>query len=344
LIGLYEILIRHYHSEGNYILALRHQGRVFMIEIYDFDRNHLEEAQKLALATYAKERAIVTALPSVNSIPDLEWFSENKNGIVAYENGNMVGYLCAWGPFDNAFGCNPNTKGVWSPAHGNSAVGTNKIRVYKEMYQSIAEKWVDGGALVHPITLYAHDESAIKAFFTYGFGLRCIDAVKLIEQHDVKILEDITVKELPQEEAGQITELNNGLVKHLSKSPSFMNYFERTPEMIQNEVAEENIRYFVAMKNTEIISYLKTGKNGEHFACAAQDMMNICGAYLPQEYRGRGIFNTLLFHTENVFAAEGFTRLGVDFESFNPTAYGFWLKYFSAYTYSLVRRIDECAM
>jgi hypothetical protein len=36
-----------------------------------------------------------------------------------------------------------------------------------------------------------------------------------------------------------------------------------------------------------------------------------------------------------------YTRLGVDFESINPTAYGFWLKYFDAYTYSVVRRVDE---
>ena len=72
-----------------------------------------------------------------------------------------------------------------------------------------------------------------------------------------------------------------------------------------------------------------------------QDMINICGAYLQKEYRGNGIFDALLFYTENIFAAEGFLRMGVDFESFNPTAYGFWLKHFTAYTYSVVRRVDE---
>lgn len=44
------------------------------------------------------------------------------------------------------------------------------------------------------------------------------------------------------------------------------------------------------------------------------------------------------------YAAKGYTRLGVDFESLNPTAYGFWLKYFDAYTHSVVRRIDEKAV
>ena len=36
-----------------------------------------------------------------------------------------------------------------------------------------------------------------------------------------------------------------------------------------------------------------------------------------------------------------YTRLGVDFESINPTGWGFWLKYFDTYTHSVVRRIDE---
>ena len=41
---------------------------------------------------------------------------------------------------------------------------------------------------------------------------------------------------------------------------------------------------------------------------------------------------------------DGYTCLGVDFESINPNAYGFWLKHFDAYTYSVVRRIDEKAV
>lgn len=36
--------------------------------------------------------------------------------------------------------------------------------------------------------------------------------------------------------------------------------------------------------------------------------------------------------------------MDAEIQSFNPTAYGFWLKYFTAYTNSVVRRIDECAL
>ena len=68
---------------------------------------------------------------------------------------------------------------------------------------------------------------------------------------------------------------------------------------------------------------------------------HIRGAYCLPEHRGKGLYQNLLNFTISVLKREGYTKLGVDFESFNPTARGFWLKYFTAYTNSVVRRIDE---
>jgi len=86
---------------------------------------------------------------------------------------------------------------------------------------------------------------------------------------------------------------------------------------------------------------LKLTNDGENFACSALDMINICGAYCIPEYRGQGIMQYLLNEVIKHAAHNGFQRIGVDFESFNPNAAGFVLKYFKAYTYSGVRRIDE---
>ena len=69
--------------------------------------------------------------------------------------------------------------------------------------------------------------------------------------------------------------------------------------------------------------------------------MNICGAYCMPEYRGTGVAQSVLEEVIRVLGSEGYIRLGVDCESFNPTAVGFWSKYFQAYTHSVVRRIDE---
>ena len=79
---------------------------------------------------------------------------------------------------------------------------------------------------------------------------------------------------------------------------------------------------------------------GENFVTEISGMKNICGAFCLPEYRGKGISQSLLDFIISKLREEGYTRLGVDFESFNPTATGFWLKHFTAYTSSVVRRID----
>ena len=51
----------------------------------------------------------------------------------------------------------------------------------------------------------------------------------------------------------------------------------------------------------------------------------------------------LVNHAMGVLRAEGYLKLGVDYESINPTAWGFWNKYFTAYIYSLTQQIVESA-
>ena len=68
-------------------------------------------------------------------------------------------------------------------------------------------------------------------------------------------------------------------------------------------------------------------------------------AYMPMtEHRGKGINQKLLSLLLQKLKIQGYTRLGVIFESFNPWGSGFWLKHFTAYTHSVVRRIDEYAI
>jgi GNAT superfamily N-acetyltransferase len=70
-------------------------------------------------------------------------------------------------------------------------------------------------------------------------------------------------------------------------------------------------------------------------------MRNICGAFLIEEYRGRGIYQNLLQVVLTILRKEGVRRIGVDFETTNPTALNFWTKYFDCYTHSFARRIDD---
>lgn len=309
------------------------------MNITDFTHNHIEQATALAKANYEEERKFVAVLPSVDTLPDLTGFADNGLGVAALENGKMIGFLCCYTPWDNAFGTT-RVKGTFSPIHAHGAVYENREMIYKRLYQASAEKWVKSGILSHAIGLYAHDKQAINSFFVNGFGLRCIDAIHPMEEIITIDFFKSEYSELERENRIEILPLQNGLTSHLESSPNFMRHEKHVLERVQKRQS----RVFVARQDNKAIAFIEIMNSGENFACDDISMMNICGAYCLLEYRGKSIYQDLLNHLISVLRSEGYTRLGVDFESFNPTAYGFWLKYFTAYTHSVVRRIDEKAL
>lgn len=322
------------------------------MDIIDFKHGHVSQAMQLAWDNYERERQFVKELPENVAIPDLNYFTENDLGVAAVKEGSLLGYLCAYPPREDVFGTT-NVRGTFVPIHAHSVTGSisdiERKYIYSLLYQAAAEKWVKAGIRSHAIALYTFDQVGITSFFYNGFGLRCIDLIRTLEEipnHQAIVWEDdlkVEYAELFRDEWGLLLNQHNGLIKHLGESPSFMR-FELLGEEGLYRQAKEDVRYFAARVKGRYIAYIKLSEHGENFATEADDMMNICGAYCEPAYRSTGIYHNLLCHMMRELRAEGFSRLGVDCESFNPTARGFWLKHFKEYTYSVVRRIDEKAV
>lgn len=313
------------------------------MDIITFEKRHINEAMALALANYGKERQFVQELPELSGIPDLNVFAENGLGVAAFEKGTMVGFLCGCAPFDNAFGAT-DVRGVFSPMGANAAISQNRSKIYAAMYQAAGAKWVKAKAVSHALCLYAHDEELQRQFYYYGFGLRCVDAIRPMEQIDCKPCSGYTFSELTNEEYPAVYPLSLALNLHFLESPLFMNRRSETREEFMQSSAREGARYFAAKQNGSLCAFLKISASGETYAAAGDSYRHINGAYCLPEHRGRGLYQNLLNFVIATLQKEGYTRLGVDFESFNPTARGFWLKYFTAYTSGVVRRIDERIM
>ncbi len=92
------------------------------------------------------------------------------------------------------------------------------------------------------------------------------------------------------------------------------------------------------------MAFIRAELDGETFIQNTPGYLHIKGTYCLPEHRGKGLNQKLLSMLIQKLKIKGYSRLGVDFESINPTAWGFWLKYFDAYTHSVVRRIDEKAV
>jgi GNAT superfamily N-acetyltransferase len=309
----------------------------------NINANHIEAAARLALAEYFEEQKAVPILPSGDY---LELFcnmiakmGEPGLGIAAFEAGELVGFLTCYKPWNNHFG---TAMGTFSPIHAHGAVKNNRKRIYAQLYQEAARKWVKSGILSHAIQIYTHDAEAVESFFWNGFGLRCVDAIRPVDPVICGELPEYTFGELPIGEIAQIVPLKNLLIEHLRDAPIFMPFFfSRDVTEVKVENARRHSRYFVARDNEKTIAFIEIKASGENFACDDPQMVNICGAYLLPEYRGKGVYKQLLAILLETVRMEGYSRCGVDFESFNPTASGFWMKHFTAYTYSVVRRIDE---
>ncbi|NJD04164.1 MAG: GNAT family N-acetyltransferase [Ruminiclostridium sp.] len=306
--------------------------------IKDFTCDHIKAAAQLAKQNYKEERDFVPVLPPTLIMPDLAQFADNNMGVAAFENSVMVGFLCSYSPINKPFQLE-NVMGAYSPICGNAAIGENRADIYAKMYQAAAEKWVQAGTYNHAITLYAHDTTAQRQFFEYGFGLWGIDAIRPMEEITTPPCHGIAFVELQPQAFTNTLALQNALVKHFRQSPMFIRFSLHTEETLYKEAVELPFRYFAAKENGKIIAYLRVLMDG-----AIHGRQNICGAYCLPEYRGKGVYQNLLNGVISTLKSEGYKQLGVDFESFNPTARGFWLKYFTAYTCDVVRRIDDQAI
>jgi GNAT superfamily N-acetyltransferase len=128
------------------------------------------------------------------------------------------------------------------------------------------------------------------------------------------------------------------------ESPFFMS---RQPddeaEFLQKAARWQPI-YFIARHNGKAIAFIRAELDGETFIQNTPGYLHCKGLYCLPEHRGKGIPQRLLSLLVEKLKAQGYVRLGVDFESINPSGYAFWTKYFQAYTYGVVRRIDDGAV
>lgn len=314
------------------------------MQIMDFTLEHIAAAELLARENYQEEKDIVGCLPKSVEQPGLTELSGNGLGVAAVEDGRLLGFWGCMGPWENEYGS--RAQGVFTPLHAHGAIRQNRENIYHRMYQTLADKLAGRGIAYHSIALYAHDMQALSGLFTYGFGMRCVDAVRSMEEivvRDIVTGEEITYRESGQTDFPKIRKMRACLGRHLGQSPCFIMMSDADIENWQRRKESDGVRVFTAWHGEEPIAYLEITDDGENFATEVPELQNICGAYCVPAYRGQGVMQLLLNFVIRTLRAEGYTLLGVDFESINPTAWGFWNKYFKAYTYSLTRRLVESA-
>jgi len=306
------------------------------MRIIDFTIDHLAQAERLAKINYEEERAAVPALPPVDKLPDFMEFTL-KRGVAAVGKHGLLGFFCWYEPWERLFGL---SKGVWSPVHAHGVVEKGRAEIYARLYQAAADLLVNDGVFCHSVTLYEHDAAACGSFVLNGFGLRCVDAIRETQPIIIQPPAGAAFKQAGTGDVEILTEMRNATGVHLSTSPMFMPHTPVSAEETEREMKNGKF-YFLAYYNERPAAYIRVQETGETFAAADNSVMNITGAYAFPEFRGTSLTAGLLAWLMDWLRERGVPRCGVDFECFNYTGRKFWLKYFTAYTRGVVRRIDE---
>lgn len=309
--------------------------------------SHIEDVVNIIVNNYKNARL---ALPILSDkyenaemhMKKIEKCVGNNSFIVAIDSDKVAGFI-------NGFSINEfkgTAKGVLSlPLLHGIADGYDKNYLYSELYRRASDLWVNSNSYTHAVMLYVNDKNVIDSWVMNGFGMLVIDAVRSLEKIDIPNIDNnILIRKADIKDLIDMEHLFKGIDKHLSSSPIYLhdcndeNHFDEYNEWLKTE----NNILWVAELNNKIIGFLKTN-TAEINMDELDDgyTMGINGAYVLPEYRGQHIMSRLLNVSTDWAIGNGLKRCSTDFESANMEGRRFWLKHFTPYCYSMIRRIDE---
>lgn len=263
---------------------------------------------------------------------------ERGAGVVARQNGNIVGCLLGFGPIENF---RPGRTGMYGPITSCLVAGEQQDLVFTRLLTSLGEMPHFADTQIAAFTVFPELHELNASLSLNGFGVRCADSVVSINDLPTTAETDVAIEQVAIADAVTLREVKQSLGAHLASSPVFQEEFQFTPEFIAWKSEERQSVHFAARAGDRIVGFIEATFEGENYLTIHPQMRNICGAGVLPEYRNRGIMRALLVALANHYRAEGITVLGVDYETQNPNARGFWERYFTPYTWSWERVFDR---
>ncbi len=320
------------------------------MEIVPFQASYLPEAAALFVESFKRLRVEIGVLPdrledAIRVAAMLEQLTDG--GFAAVEQGKLIGYL---GGFVIERFRDNERKGAYCPEWGHAAADAapteKRAAIYRALYRAAAAHWTAQGCGVHAITLLAHDRTAQNVWFWQGFGMVVVDAIRPITPLLGTTAPDgLAVQQATPDDAERLAVLDVRHEAHYTQSPIFM---------APREVCDaEGFRAFLRQPKNSVWLALDGGNpvgfmqfegrsSGAADIISAETTIACTGAYTDPAYRGRGAGKALLHAALRDYAGRGYTACSVDFESFNPEAAVFWMKYFTPVCLS-VTRVPETA-
>lgn len=299
---------------------------------------HLEAAGALVAARYVTLRSQVPSLPAryedAGTISRMLHELNETGGVVALHGGQLVGFMTGF-VLPEFLG----KRSFYSPEWANGAEPDSSRRIYEEMYQHIAARWIADGCAVHAVTLMADDREGIEGWQWLGFGLAAVDGVRDLTPVP-GVPTNLDVRQAGLQDTGEVTAFGRALEQHMAAPPAlWIHDAEDYAEWLQQP---DHVAW-LAYEGEEAVGCLglELGHGGGCEIVQDKDTAGISLAYTRQSARCRGIGAALLNQALAWAKARGCQRCAADWEPMNPPANRFWTRRFEPVCYSLMRWIDE---
>ena len=314
------------------------------IEIVPFQRDHLEDAAELVANRYREERGLNKSLPAQFEdadavLPLLKGCANGQVGIAAIRERRLIGFLIG------SFITVRQAKTAYVPDWGHAADSESGQKIYQTMYANLAPRWVADGFFAHAVTLLAHEREVMDAWFSLGFGMLGVDAVRDVSPIEGGMAE-VEIRRAGLEDIDIVLTLRVALERHLAEAPIFIPFItQRGRKFYEKWLPDSTNALWLAYRDRDAVAFMEltpSSRLGMVMPVHNENTATITGAFTKEDLRQRGIGTTLLNHSLEWARSVGYKNCAVDFESANIIGSSFWHgNGFKPVCYSLVRHIDE---
>jgi ribosomal protein S18 acetylase RimI-like enzyme len=312
------------------------------MEITPFRSDYSSDAAALFVQNYKALRRSIPVLPDLMEDHDrvaerLDRLMDSCPGVAALEGGTLVGYM-GWYQFDNCR--ETGRRAAFCPEWAHGAADGAQPAIYRALYRAASAQWAAAGCQVHGISLLAHDREAERIWFWNGFGLTVVDAIRSLAPLESASPAGFIVRKATPDDVDLLAILDAEHWRHYAQPPVFM-----VPQPPGDAARFADLlscptnSVWLAMQGDEAMGFMRFegSSDGAADVVSADTTVAITGAYIRPAYRGRRAAACLLDAALRDYAGQGAERCSVDFESFNPEAAVFWMKYFEPVCLSVLR-------
>jgi GNAT superfamily N-acetyltransferase len=213
------------------------------------------------------------------------------------------------------------------------------------MYANLAPRWVADSYFAHAVTILTHEREAMDAWFSLGFGMVGVDAVRDISPIEGRMIR-VEIRRAGLEDIDIVLALRVALKRHLAEAPIFIPLTtQRGREFYEKWLPDSTNALWLAYRDRDAVAFMElmpSSRLGVVMPVFDKNTVTIIGAFTKEYLRQSGIGTTLLNHSLEWARSAGYKNCAVDFESANIIGSSFWYgNGFKPVCYSLVRYIDE---